>query len=56
MEINKEYVMKLLGKVIGEIRPCADAAIDGKRIENLKLFIDNGSQVALVATLTDKLE
>ena len=40
MEINKEYVMELLGKVIGEIRPCAVAAIDGKRIENLKLFID----------------
>lgn len=40
MEINKEYVMELLSKVIGEIRPCADASIDGKRFENLKLFID----------------
>ena len=40
MEMTKEIVMGLLHKVIGEIIPCADAAIDGKRIDNLKLFID----------------
>ena len=40
MEITKEIVMELLHKVIGEIRPCADSAIDGQRIGNLKLFID----------------
>lgn len=37
--MKKETVMELLTKVIGEIKPCADSAIDGQRIENLKLFI-----------------
>lgn len=40
MEINKDYVMKLHNKVIGNINPVADAAIDNKRFENLKLFIE----------------
>ena len=40
MEITKEYVIELLNKVIGEIEPCADSAIDSQRIKNLKLFLD----------------
>ena len=28
MEISKEYVMKLLSEVIGEIEPCTDSAIE----------------------------
>jgi len=38
--MKKETVLEVIQKIIGEIHPVADSAIDAKRIENLKLFID----------------
>lgn len=38
--MNKDIILEVLSKLIGPIDPVADAAIDRKRLENLKLFID----------------
>lgn len=43
--MNKEIVLEVIEKMIGNINPVADAAIDSERFENLKLFIDVFSEM-----------
>ena len=38
--MTKEIVLEVIQKLIGNINPVADSAIDKKRFENLKLFIE----------------
>ena len=38
--MTKENIIEVITKLIGEINPVADAAIDYERLENLKLFTD----------------
>lgn len=43
-EINDELVLKVVKGLVGPISPAADSAIDGKRMENLKVLcrvVDN---------------
>jgi hypothetical protein len=37
--MKKEQIVEIIEKLIGSIEPVGDASIDGKREENLKVFI-----------------
>lgn len=37
-EINEELVLKVVRILVGPITPAADTAIDGKRLENLRVM------------------
>ena len=38
--MDKENVLEVLKKLVGNINPVADSAIDRERFENLKLFLE----------------
>ena len=39
-DMTKEIVLEVIEKLIGNVNPVADSAIDYERFKNLKLFID----------------
>ncbi len=39
MEVNSEFIMQVIDKLVGKIDPCADSSIDSKRIKNLKVYL-----------------